>query len=636
MSAFSPPPTSPPQPSPPPPPPPPPTTTSRYTHRHLTQLSNYSAESPLRVIAHIDLDAFYAQCEMKRLGVAPEVPLAVSQWANLIAVNYPARAAGVTRHITAVEARKLCPTVQLVHVAVWRAGETTWSYIPEPSMAHSKACLDPYRAASKEILAVFRDAVGADVLLEKASIDESFLDLSKLVHRRILARYPELAQDREPGELLPLPQGVEKLDWAESHLVANVDGDVGGDTAVDWDDVAMAEGAHIVADVRRLVWERLGYTCSAGISNNKMLAKLGSGYRKPNQQSVVRLSAVQPFLNTFEFTKIRGLGGKLGTQISTHFNTTSLTELLAIPLPQLSALLSDDTATWVFNVIRGHDKTPVTPRTALKSMLSAKSFRDPYLPASASAAHKWLMVFISDISSRLADLDADTRPRHMSLNYANASGARSRQAPLGRVDAESLLATAAALLRAVASEERDWPCVRLSVEVAGFEVREAGNRGIAAFLVKGAEAREVNSRRTEDERRPGEDGPPVEKKRRTEGIGRFFVQTPGVDSGRREEDGETTETEMVGVETEREEMAPDDALVYTCPDCAVQLPVDMQAEHADWHFAKALAMQDALPPAPPPPSSSTPARGGSRGRGRGGGAGGKRGAVEKGQKRLAF
>lgn len=32
---------------------------------------------PLRVIAHIDLDAFYAQCEGVRLGIAEDQPLAV-------------------------------------------------------------------------------------------------------------------------------------------------------------------------------------------------------------------------------------------------------------------------------------------------------------------------------------------------------------------------------------------------------------------------------------------------------------------------------------------------------------------------------------------------------------------------------
>lgn len=35
---------------------------------------------------------------------------------GLIAVNYAARAQGVTRHMRVGEARKLCPSLQLVHV----------------------------------------------------------------------------------------------------------------------------------------------------------------------------------------------------------------------------------------------------------------------------------------------------------------------------------------------------------------------------------------------------------------------------------------------------------------------------------------------------------------------------------------
>ena len=69
-----------------------------------------------RVVIHLDLDAFYAQVETKRLGLDPAQPLAVQQWQGIIAVNYPARDAGIRRHHTAAEARRLCPTIALVHV----------------------------------------------------------------------------------------------------------------------------------------------------------------------------------------------------------------------------------------------------------------------------------------------------------------------------------------------------------------------------------------------------------------------------------------------------------------------------------------------------------------------------------------
>ena len=96
---------------------------SRYTHRQLHLLRQGSTATPLRAIAHIDLDAFYAQCEMVRLGTPRDTPLAVRQWDSLIAVNYAARPFGITRMITAADARKACPNIVLQHVATFREGE---------------------------------------------------------------------------------------------------------------------------------------------------------------------------------------------------------------------------------------------------------------------------------------------------------------------------------------------------------------------------------------------------------------------------------------------------------------------------------------------------------------------------------
>ena len=50
---------------------------SRFTYKHLNLLSQSSTSNPLRVIAHIDLDAFYAQCEGVRLDIGESQPLAV-------------------------------------------------------------------------------------------------------------------------------------------------------------------------------------------------------------------------------------------------------------------------------------------------------------------------------------------------------------------------------------------------------------------------------------------------------------------------------------------------------------------------------------------------------------------------------
>ena len=104
-----------------------------------------------RVILHLDLDAFYCQVEHKRLGIDRNVPLAVQQWAGLIAVNYPARANGVGRFCDINEAKTACPNLKLVHVET--IGNTKGGKVGavEANKGTSKASLARYRRASFEV-----------------------------------------------------------------------------------------------------------------------------------------------------------------------------------------------------------------------------------------------------------------------------------------------------------------------------------------------------------------------------------------------------------------------------------------------------------------------------------------------------
>jgi len=66
---------------------------------------------------------------------------------------------------------------------------------------------------------------------------------------------------------------------------------------LDWDDIIMFLAAEIIRDIRSEVETELGYTCSAGIARNKLLAKLAAGYKKPNQQ----VSLIAPELIVRQF-----------------------------------------------------------------------------------------------------------------------------------------------------------------------------------------------------------------------------------------------------------------------------------------------------------------------------------------------
>jgi DNA polymerase eta len=207
----------------------------------------------------------------------------------------PARKFGLTRHITATEARKLCPNVHLAHVQTWVEGDTEPQYHANPKVPTHKVpskfalnsnqdqvSLDPYRRASLKILEIFRAHCDR---VEKASIDESFIDLSSQIKQKLLERYPELMPSTPYNDTsYQLPVAPTITFPTELGAVVPLSEGESEEEGGDWDDVIMSIGAEMIRDIRREVEEKLGYSCSAGIARNKMLAKLAAGWKKPNQQ----------------------------------------------------------------------------------------------------------------------------------------------------------------------------------------------------------------------------------------------------------------------------------------------------------------------------------------------------------------
>ncbi|TGO50932.1 hypothetical protein BOTNAR_0374g00020 [Botryotinia narcissicola] len=198
---------------------------SQFTYRDLRRLGNYSPHSPLRVIALVDFDAFYAQCEMVRLRLDASQPLAVQQWNATIALNYAARGFGFSRGASVEEVKRLCPNIIMQHVATWREGETSWAYRSDAAdpamMKKDKAALDPYRIESRKSINIITKHLPPAPLqrIEKASVDEVFIDLSAHVHSVLVSKYPQLAVDDNVHALLPLPPRNVVLHWETDNLV---------------------------------------------------------------------------------------------------------------------------------------------------------------------------------------------------------------------------------------------------------------------------------------------------------------------------------------------------------------------------------------------------------------------------------
>ncbi|TFK49546.1 DNA/RNA polymerase [Heliocybe sulcata] len=422
--------------------------TPNITYRHL-HAQHFGPKDPLRVIALCDSDAFYAACEQIRLGVDPAIPLVVRQWDSLIAVNYPARKFGISRMDRWDDALKKCPKLKIVHVATYKEGDAEPGYWEKPDTRTHKVSLDHYRRESVKIYNMFKEGLpGAEI--EKASIDEAFIDFTRPVREKLLERFPYLAkvpEDAPDGLDSPLPQPP-AISWDGLGTVVPLHPTTGNDdveaeqleddSLTTWSDVALSIAAEMMGRVRADIHTKLGYTLSAGIARNKFLAKLSASYRKPNVQSILRNLAIPHYLRSMPFQKIRFLGGKLGKALAEEYDVKTVGDLLCVAVHLADTFAEEmqrkfgEESIWVYEILRGIDRTEVKEKAAItKSMLASKNLAQPV--AKASEGSHWIRVLAAELALRLNEAREQTPglwPKSIVLGLRQGWRTdRSKQAP---------------------------------------------------------------------------------------------------------------------------------------------------------------------------------------------------------------
>lgn len=194
------------------------------------------------------------------------------------------------------------------------------------------------------------------------------------------------------------------------------------------DEYRLYLGAKIAQQIRAKVFEETGYTCTAGIAHNKMLAKIASGMNKPNKQTVVPFSAVRGLLDSLPLTKVRHLGGKLGQLVKEKLGAKLAGDLLQYPLGHLVAHFGEETGVWLWNVTRGNLVEKITPRSKVKSMASAKQF--PAI-SDMESIKKWMTILASELVERLFEELEETNRWPKTLRVqAGATVAKSKSCPM--------------------------------------------------------------------------------------------------------------------------------------------------------------------------------------------------------------
>ncbi|KAG1851605.1 hypothetical protein DFJ58DRAFT_716673 [Suillus subalutaceus] len=433
------------------------------TYRHLLS-NNLGVKDPLRVVALCDSDAFYAACERVRLELDPSVPIVVQQWESLIAVSYPAREFGISRMDKIKDAKKKCPNLIAVHMepGYWEDIDT-------------RTHKDLYRRESNKIITMFKEALPTGEV-EKASIDEAFIDFTRPVREQLLERYSYLAQvpaDAPNGIDSPLPPPP----------------------LIKWDDlgtVLLPEGT-----------DSAGEQSNIEVDGDATWHDLCASYKKPNSQTILRNQAIPNYLHPLPFQKIRFLGGKLGDALAKEYDVSTVERF---SLDEIQSKFGEN-ALWVYEFLRGIDRSEVKEKSALfKSMLASKNLPKPI--TQPSDGHQWIRILAAELALRLNDaresmptLWPKTIVLHARKGYETS---RSKQAtfPFVRNVTVDVIATAAdKLWKELTGDAKTVNITSVQLAFTGLEKAEMGQKSIEGFFTT-RDVQQTSLKRSREEDEP--------------------------------------------------------------------------------------------------------------------------------------
>lgn len=266
-----------------------------------------------RRIAHIDMDAFFASCELSRYPELKGLPMVVAGSSShipriredgtrefsrlrdyagrgvLTTATYEARALGLNSAMPTMRAARLAPDAILLPVN-----------------------FELYRHYSR----LFKEAIrSVSPLVENIGIDEVYADVSTL-----------------PGDATEIAQRLKSAVFAATSL-----------------------------------------TCSVGIAPNKLLAKLCSEMQKPDGITVITMADLPSRIWPMPAKKINGIGPKASVKLeSLKINTIG--EIAAMSEAWLVQHFGNSYGKWLHRVSHGRDDRPVVTESTPVSMSRETTF----------------------------------------------------------------------------------------------------------------------------------------------------------------------------------------------------------------------------------------------------------------------
>ncbi|NXK54345.1 POLH polymerase, partial [Chauna torquata] len=281
----------------------------------------------------------------------------------------------------------------------------------------------------------------------------------------------------------------------------------------DCPDLQLTMGAVIVEEMRVAVEAATGFRCSAGISHNKMLAKLACGLNKPNRQTLVSSRSVPQLFSQMPVSNIRNLGGKLGAAITDILGVEYIGQVTQFSETELQTHFGDKTGSWLYDLCRGIDEEPVKNRYLPQSIGCSKNFPGRTALATQKEVQHWLLQLALELESRLIkDRSQNHRVAKQLMVVIRMQGDTrlSRFCAVTRYDAQKIYTDAFALIQncnMAGAHQAAWSPPLISVLLSASKFSEAPtllSAGIASFLTSDTQpdGTATGSTKTTSSRRP--------------------------------------------------------------------------------------------------------------------------------------
>ncbi len=281
---------------------------------------------PIRRIAHLDMDAFYASVELLRYPQLKKEPVVVGGGGAireqlkaaqgdlptheipvqafprlasytgrgvLTTANYIARGFGVGSAMGTMKAAKLCPQAILLPVD-----------------------FEEYRRFSKRFKEIILEIAP---LMENRGVDEVYIDFTEV-----------------PG--------------------------------------GQREGGRVLARlIQKSIFDATGLTCSIGVAPNKLLAKMASEFNKPSGISIVYVGDLQEKIWPLAARKINGIGPKADEKLKA-LGIETIGQLAAQEQHFLMERFGKSYGAWMHEAAWGRDDRPVETESEPVSMSRETTF----------------------------------------------------------------------------------------------------------------------------------------------------------------------------------------------------------------------------------------------------------------------